>query len=213
MQLQRRADYLPLDPYVRQRTAIYTTVAARAGTTLVASSGPDFVRLERRRFEQLVHNVPSAHFNYTPIDIPYFLGKARNMHVAGYRCVQSYQSLHVLYRCFALRPMPASGSQLQDYILCTMYQYGSCILQHDEIWSRARIRTLLGMTSATFVLCGLEHVCSGLQVWGSAAMVGKQQQEGAIRRSGCDLLLKPHTCLLGLLLCRTRSGLLLWQVR
>jgi hypothetical protein len=84
MQVRRRVEYLLHDRSVRQRTSVFTSIASRSGTTVIASSGPDFVRFERRRFALLFVNEPLPALNYTPHRVPWYFGPTKGMLTAGY---------------------------------------------------------------------------------------------------------------------------------
>lgn len=75
--------FLPQDEYVRQRTAIYSTVSSRAKITVVASSGPDFMYIERSLFRLLWENQAAPELEYVPQRIPWFFGKSDGRLLAG----------------------------------------------------------------------------------------------------------------------------------
>lgn len=85
MQHQRHPEYLPLGPYTRQRTAIFSTVTGRRNAVVVASSGPDFTRPERLGFQLLTTNEPAPQYGFTPLSVPFYPRRADGQMSAGYR--------------------------------------------------------------------------------------------------------------------------------
>lgn len=85
MQHKRLENYLELDAYTRQRTAIFSTVTGRPNAVIVASSGPDFTRPERIGFQLMNDNEPAPHYNFTPFRVPHYPVRATGQMSAGYR--------------------------------------------------------------------------------------------------------------------------------
>lgn len=85
MQVHHHPRFLPQDSFVRQRTAVYTTVSSRARITIVASSGPDFMYIERTLFRLMWNNEAVPEYNYSYTRIPWFFGRAGGLLLAGQR--------------------------------------------------------------------------------------------------------------------------------
>jgi hypothetical protein len=85
MQHKRLNAYLPLDAYVRHRSAIVSTVTGRRSAVVVASSGPDFTRPERIGFQLLTDNEPAPQYDFKPLSIPFWPRRAHGQMSAGYR--------------------------------------------------------------------------------------------------------------------------------